>query len=211
MSAPADRRSGAASGNRVSGSAGRIAWVDGLRGLSITAMIISHIGLTTGITPAWVHLVALRPFAPMFLFLAGYLWRPGWRRRHWQLLGTATAAQLLAWDLGFTTPNIVVLIVVAVGALHLAHRWPFLVVMLSVNQLVFWPLPDWWSGYPLGFVVLCAMAGQLVAHRIAFMDGSLIKAGTLAHRVGLGAVGRAPVRWYLGHLALLVVATRWIT
>ena len=210
MTAPADRRIAATSGDRVSGHAGRVAWLDGLRGLSIAAMICSHVGIVTGATPTWVHLYLLRPFAPLFLFLVGYLWRPGWRRRHWQLLGTAGVAQLLAWDLGFSTPNIVVLIVVAVGALHLAHRWPFLVMMLAVNQVVFWPLPEWWTGYPLGFVVLCAMAGQLVAHRIAFTDGFLIKAGTAAHRVGLGAIGRAPVRWYLGHLAVLVLATRWL-
>lgn len=178
--------------------AARIGWIDGARGLSIAAMIISHIGLWSGLTPGWFHLYVMRPVAPMFLLLLGALWRPGWRTRHWHLVAAAGVASLLALVLDFAQPNIMPLIVVAVLALHVSSRLPVVALVLCIVQLAFWPVPDWWTGYPIGFVVAFATIGYLLP-----ADRVLIAYGRVGQRLGLAVVGRAPLRFYLGHLLIL--------
>lgn len=181
---------------------GRVGWIDGARGLSIAAMIVSHASLTFDLLPAWFHVVVMRPVAPMFLLLLGMLWRPGFRRRHVQFAGALVASQLFALTLGFAVPNIFVVMGICLLLMRLAVRWPVATVVLCVNQLVFWPLPDWWSGYPLGFALLLVLLGHLIP-----ADGFMRAYGNLGQRLGLTVVGRYPMTFYLGHLLVLVLVS----
>lgn len=187
----------------LAGSGERVGWVDGARGLSIAAMIVSHVGLATGSTPAWFHLVVMRPVAPVFLILLGLLWRPGFRRRHVQLLGGAVVSQLLALYLGFALPNILVVMALVLLVMPLAVRWPQITLGLAVTSIVFWT-PAFWSGYPLGFALACAMAGHLLRP-----DGFVRAYGSFGSRLGLEVVGRWPLTFYLGHLLVLAAATNY--
>lgn len=182
-------------------SRSRVGWIDGARGLSIAAMIVSHVGLVTGLTPWWFHLYVMRPVAPMFLLLLGLLWRPGFRRRHVQFIAGMVAAQVLALTLGFPFPNILLLMGAALLVMPAAMRWPTAVLTLCVCQLAFWPVPDWWTGYQPGFVVAFVLAGQLLPQ-----DGYLRGYGRLGSKLGMEVVGRWPLTFYLGHLLVLVVA-----
>lgn len=184
----------------TSSSRERLAWIDGARGFSIVAMIVSHIGLISGLTPWWFHQVVMRPVAPVFLMLFAMLWRPGWRRRHWQLLASATAASGMAAYLGFATPNILLVLLGAVIIMPAIERWPLAVAALGATQLVFWPLPEWWTGYPVGFVLVLLVAG-----RHAPVDGFLSGYGRLGLALGCERIGQQPLRWYLGHLLALVL------
>lgn len=180
----------------------RIGWIDGARGLSIVLMIVSHVDLAFGAPlGVWFHLYAMRPVAPVFIMLFALLWRPGWRRRHVQLLAAAPVAQACAVVLGFAVPNILVLLLVALVAMPAVHRYPAVVGIAAVNQLVFWPAPEWWTGYPPGFLLVFLIIGH---HLEA--TGFLRSYGRVGQRLRLGTVGRQPLRWYLGHLLVLAVA-----
>lgn len=179
-------------------SRGRIGWVDGARGLSIVAMIVSHVGLVTGVTPGWFHLYVMRPVAPMFLLLLGMLWRPGFRRRHVQFIAAAIVAQAMAIYIGFALPNIFVVMGLVLLLMPLAVRWPVATLVLCILQVQFWPHPEWWTGYPLGFALAFALIGSKLP-----ADGLVEAYGRLGSRLGLEGVGRRPMTWYLGHLALL--------
>jgi hypothetical protein len=178
----------------------RVGWIDGARGLSIVLMIVSHVDLALGMPLGrGFHVYAMRPVAPVFIVLFAMLWRPGWRRRHWQLLAAAPIAQVCAWLLGWGVPNILVLLLFALLAMPAVERYPVVVAILGVNQLAFWPIgPGWWTGYSLGFVLVFLVIGRYVADR-RFIEAY----GRLGERAGLARVGRQPLRWYLGHLVLL--------
>jgi hypothetical protein len=178
----------------------RVEWIDGARGLSIVLMIVSHVGLVTGLTPAWFHLYAMRPVAPVFLLLLGMLWRPGFRPRHIQFAVGIVVAQLLALSLGFPAPNILAVMGLCLLAMPLAIRWPTAALSLCVTQLMFWPMPDWWTGYAPGFALALVLGGALLPR-----DGYVKAYGQLGVRLGLAAVGRRPLTWYLGHLLVLTV------
>lgn len=179
----------------------RVGWIDGARGLSVAAMMFSHLDLVVGAPLGWVfHSVIMRPVAPVFLLLLALLWRQGWRRRHWQLVLAAPMAQGLATLLGFAVPNILLVILGGVLVLPIVQRWPVPVTIAAVTQLVFWPLPEWWTGYPVGFVLVLLVVGRHVR-----VDGFLEGYGRVGSRLGLEFVGRHPLSFYLGHLAGLVL------
>lgn len=176
----------------------RIGWIDGARGLSIVAMIVSHVGLALDLTPEWFHVYVMRPVAPMFLLLLGMLWRPGLRRRHLQFAGGVVAAALLSLSLGFGFPNILTLMAVALLVMPLMVRFPVVTLAACVTQLAYWPHPNWWTGYPLGLVLAMVLVGHLVS-----ADGAVQAYGRFGDRLGLGVVGRYPLSFYVGHLAVL--------
>lgn len=176
----------------------RVGWIDGARGLSIVAMIVSHLGLFFGTTPGWFHLYVMRPVAPFFLLLLGMLWRPGFRRRHRQFIVAAVVAQVLALYIGFALPNIFVVMGLCLLAMPYAMRWPVAAIVLAVVQLHFWPMPEWWTGYQPGFALVLVVVGKLVP-----ADGYLEGFGRLGSWLGCEVVGRRPMTWYLGHLLVL--------
>lgn len=177
----------------------RVGWIDGARGLSIFLMVWSHVDLALG-SPlgSMFHLVWMRPVAPVFLMLFAMLWRPGFRRRHLQLIGGAVVAQLLTLYLFGELPNILVVLVGAVLVMPLVERYPVPVLLVAVNQLAFWPLPDWWTGYPVGLVLVFLVAGRHVMVR-PFLAGY----GAVGAWLGMGFLGRYPMSCYVGHLAVL--------
>lgn len=181
---------------------GRVGWIDGARGLSIVAMIVSHVDLMLlgGQSGDVVHRVLMRPFAPLFLLLLGMLWRPGLRKRHLQLLGGAVAATALATPLGFEVPNILVLMGACLLVMPWAVRWPVATLAVCVTQLQFWPTPDWWTSYEPGFALALVTAGAVIPS-----DGIVQGFGRLGSRLGLEVVGRMPLRFYLGHFVALWV------
>lgn len=178
----------------------RVGWIDGARGLSIVAMIVSHLGLITGLTAGWFHLYVMRPVAPMFLLLLGMLWRPGFRRRHVQFIAAAIASALLAAYIGFAVPNILTVMAMCLLAMPIAVRWPVGALVLCVLQVTFWPMPAWWTGYQPGFALLLVLVGQLLP-----ADGYLRAYGRLGSWLGFEAVGRRPITWYVGHLVALAL------
>lgn len=178
----------------------RVGWIDGARGLSIVLMLVSHVDLVLGAPLGrFFHLVLMRPVAPVFVMLFALLWKPGIRRRHAQLVGGAVVAQTAAWWLFGVVPNILVLLLGAVAVMPAVVRWPVPVAIVGVNQLAFWPVPDWWDGYQPGFILCFLVAGRFLP-----AEGFLRGYGRLGERLGLGVVGRHPMTWYVGHLVLLV-------
>lgn len=188
-------------------SSKRLAWVDGARGLGIAMLLVSHVLVVVG--AEWfapVHGTLWRPGAVMFLVVLGYLWRPGWRERHWQVLAAAIPAQAAASYLGLSEPNILLVILATVGLLHVAERWPQATLGLAAVQVVFWH-PESWTGYPLGFALICAMAGRWLP-----VDSAVRGFGRLGCWLKLEVLGRRPLTFYLGHLLVLAaaVAVGWL-
>lgn len=177
----------------------RVSWIDGARGLSIVLMMLSHLSLTFGIFGAWFHWVLMRPVAPIFLLLFAMLWRPGLRRSHLRLFAAAPIAQALAYLLGFPVPDILLVICGAVLVMPVVQRWPIPVTILAVTQLAFWPIPGW-DGYPVGFVLVLLVVGSHLD-----VGPALTGYGRVGSWLGLDAIGRHPLPWYLGHLGGLVV------
>lgn len=195
-----DTRSGAIRFGDAPGR--RVGWIDGARGLSIVLMIVSHVDLVLGAPLGWwFHVVLMRPVAPVFMMLFATLWRPGWRRRHWHLVGGAVVAQLCVAFLFGTVPNILVLLLWAVLLMPFVDRWPVVVILVAVNQLAFWPVPDWWTGYPPGLLLAFLVAGRHLSPA-GFLEGY----GRVGSWLRLEAVGRRPMTWYVGHLVFLVWA-----
>lgn len=179
-------------------SQARDARLDGLRGFAIALMVLDHSALVFG--ASWgVREVLTRAALPLFMLLAGYLWRPGLRCRHLDLVLAAAIATPFLSAIGAADIEILPLLCVCLPLLHLSARWPVLMLSLALVQPSAWPVP--WSGYEPGFVLALLIAGQLM--RRFSLDTGLLGVGSYLQ--GFAAVGRWPLTWYVGHLVVLAL------
>ncbi|WP_440996600.1 hypothetical protein [Arhodomonas sp. SL1] len=173
----------------------RTAWLDGLRGAALVLMVVDHLAVF-GYLPDELRAVT-RLALPGFMFVAGWLWRPGLRPRLLEVIVAAAAS----WGLWFLVagPMVPVLVVFCLTypLLGLARRAPVTALAVSVLQLSAWPIP--WAGYQPGAVLAFLVLGQLACvHGLGEWQG-------LGQRLAwLAPAGRWPLTLYLGHLAVLV-------
>lgn len=169
-------------------------------------MILDHvlIQVAPGHTLRWT---VTRLSLPLFLLVAGALWRPGLRWRHLQLTAAAAAATVLAPLLGMPTPNILVLVLGGVLLMHAATRapWAWLAVCVVAAQTYTYLLPGWWAGYEPWTVLALLLVGHLGR---VHLFGHL---GATPRGLGLlELVGRYPLTIYVGHLLVLVEVSRFL-
>lgn len=182
--------------------ANRIAGLDALRGAAIALMMLDHVVAVAGGGPWWVRGVITRFALPMFMFVAGYLWRPGWRRRHLEIMVAALATLPLVWYLGIADVHILAVYALILPLLPISARWPWLAIALGVIQAKDWPLD--YLGYEPGLVWALVAVGQLAQRReLAEIDYAYdaLRPFTL--------IGQWPLAWYTGHLAVLA-AVVWL-
>lgn len=182
----------------VSVAPARSAFLDAARGVAIVLMMADHAVLAFG-GPWGVREILGRFAAPLFMAIAGYLWRP---RLSGRILEVGIAAALsvpLVSGIGGAHVPILVVFLLVYPALWVSYRWPYLVLGLAVLQLSAWPVP--WYGYQPGFVLAFLVLGQLLARHatVPVMVGS---GGVL------GWLGRWPLTAYIGHLALIYAGMR---
>lgn len=181
----------------------RIAWVDRLRGVAILLMIADHaLALDGG---HWlVRHTVLRLSLPLFMVTAAMVWKPGGpsTRRGRQLAVACVLEVLLSTIvLRLDGPGPVVLyaLVLVVMAPRVAHEHPACVAVLGIVQMLYVPVP--WAGYQPGLLVAYWCIGRLARDELAG-----VPLGWLPR--WLGPVGRRPLVWYVGHLAVLAALLR---
>jgi hypothetical protein len=173
----------------------RLVGLDRARGLAIALMVLDHV-LVVIDGPALVRLTVTRAALPLFALLIGALWRPGLRWRHVELIAAAVAASVLGPLAGLTaTPDVLVVIAVALLLMPLAVRAPIPVLAASIIAPVTWPEAH--TGYSVAVVLALILTGYLLRWKIR--DG--VEHTSLP--AWLAVVGRYPLTWYLGHLTVL--------
>ena len=180
--------------------------LDWLRGVAIALMVLDHV-LVVIDPDHWLRLGLTRWSLPLFALLLGLLFRPGLRRRHLHLLAAAIPATLAGGAVGIGQPDVLVVILAAL-LLHQLPMHPW--VLTAAGWIVATNLPIGWGGYEVGDVVLLIGLGRLVALSGAWLvvEDVIATDGRLGR--GLVAIGRRPLTWYVGHLVVLAVLSRFL-
>lgn len=146
--------------------AGRLTWLDSLRGLAVLLMLLDHVFVFDR-SPVgwWLRHTLTRAAFPLFFGIAGYLWQirlKGSSRRRWgHLVGSAAAAQALAVLAGFPSPDVLVLFVAVSVLRPLIVSSPVLGLGVGLLQCLYLPVP--WTGYQPGLAFAWASLGVLAA------------------------------------------------
>lgn len=216
MTAIASRRESAATKPRQGRPDERLHTLDALRGLAIAVMIVDHMcafGLgvirpdgVAGDAMEVTRLTLTRISLPAFMLASGYLLAtrlPRARRRlEIALLGVVVSVALESVYIGLGTPDILMVWSLCMAGAAVIQRWPELVIALGFVQCTAWPIGGDWYGYQPGMVAGLLAVGVIVgreAHSVV-----LDQCDGLPRWVA--SVGRAPLRWYVGHLVVLIVA-----
>lgn len=179
----------------------RIAGLDAIRGGAIALMMLDHVAAVAG-APWWVRDIVTRFALPLFMFVAGYLWRPGWRWRHAEVFAAAAITLPLVWYLGLAEIHILAVFVLILPLLPISAKWPWLAIGLGLIQAKDWPLG--YHGYEPGLVWALVAIGQLTR------DRELPEFGVAESNLRpFTTIGRWPLTWYAGHLAVLA-AIVWL-
>lgn len=182
------------------GKAARWVALDALRGLAIVLMMVDHVALVYG-APFGVREIITRLAMPLFMLLAGYLWRPGLRMRHLDLIVAAALSVPLSWLIGSDTVPILVVLVLVLPLMELAHRYPLALLVLAIVQPITWPIA--WYGYQPGAILALLIVGHLM--RWSRLPSDWLRVGE--RMPFLAPVGRWPLMIYVGHLVLLGALT----
>ncbi|HEX9705446.1 MAG TPA: hypothetical protein VGA20_09385 [Gemmatimonadales bacterium] len=176
----------------------RLGWLDGLRGAAVLLMLADH--MLALASPAHVLRFTLtRLSLPAFMVAAGAGLAARGRlpsdRRVVQCGAAAAVATGASWWLGFALPEAVTLYLLTLPlAWALRRAWPEAVVLGLVQAL---SLPVPWGGYQPGLVLAYLALGIGAA-------GSL-GAARWRWPGWVQTVGRRPLAWYAGHLAVLAM------
>jgi hypothetical protein len=166
--------------------------LDRIRGLAVALMLVDHVALLLGVLP--LRLTVGRLAMPLFFLVAGHL-AHRLSARHVNVVAAGVALTFLAPWAG--EPSILLWIVLGCALIVAARFSGFPLVLLIVVPLTLaanrWQLGA--VGYdPAALVALMVVGATLP--RTAFAWGSRLPAV-------LGAVGRRPLTWYVGHVAVL--------
>lgn len=197
--------------------AGRMRWVDGLRGVAMLLMLGDHIAATAGVGGGVTRLTITRLALPLFMALSGYVLaykdRPS-TRRIIVLTVAATIALLLVRDLeGMAGADVLLVYLVALIVWPWVRKHPLesaivglgtasaLPVLLASHGIVW---DGYWPGLLIGWMAFGAMWRRLDGKNGTTWSRWLKELGdTMPTPIVL--LGQVPVLFYVGHLAVLAV------
>lgn len=178
----------------------RMEGLDRLRGLGILLMVVDHILVAFG--PDQLRLGATRASLPIMCAVAGALCGRAIRlRRTAAVVAAGVVAMVLGRVVGVGQPDVLLLLAGALASVAwvrgTGHTWLlWALASFAVIQPTTWPVE--WSGYQPGTVVALVILGVWAGSN--YVDG-----WGLAWPSWLAVVGRRPLAWYVGHLAVLAV------
>jgi len=192
--------------------------LDALRGVAILLMLLGHsivVAQHTANAPdwlSWIRLTITRLSMPLFMMVSGFaIARRGgvkWSRVG-QIALAAVWINLVMWssNVGYTTPEILVLWVLLAPFAKLIIRFPIEVATIGLLQTTVHPIPwEYWPNYQPGLVAAFLALGVLLRHRpdsILFHVDRFIPDWVVA-------VGRRPLTWYVGHTTLACIVGTWL-
>lgn len=168
--------------------------LDRLRGLAILLMIGDHLARVWSFEG--YRLTLGRLAVPLFFIIAGHLAGSRLTRRHlWAFVIGLNLPLVVPW---VDAPNVLVWFAVGAVILYAFERYGWPTWLLIVPALVWaangWP-SLWAASYnPLALLALMAVGRGL--GREAFVSGRHLPAW-------VGALGRHPLTWYVGHVLAL--------
>jgi hypothetical protein len=181
-----------------SGVRTRLVELDRLRGLAILLMIADHVAIVAG-TPI-VRVTAGRLAVPIFFVVAGHL---AGSRLSWRHLQVGALGLVLPLVVGFVdSPNVLLWWALGCVVLYVWQRlswpvWGLIVAALTLGANG-WVIPAGSHSYnPLDLLGLMALGRGMGPELFVF--GRRLAAW-------MGALGRAPIRWYVGHVLLVQLA-----
>jgi uncharacterized membrane protein len=176
----------------------RLVELDRLRGLAILLMIADHLALVAG-TPI-VRVTAGRLAVPLFFVVAGHLAgsRLSWRHLEIGALGLVLPLVVTFVD----SPNVLLWWALGCVVLYVWQRlrwpvWGLIVAALTLGANGWVLTPGAHSYNPLDLLGLMAL-GRGMGPEL-FVWGRRLPGW-------FGGLGRCPLRWYVGHVALVQLA-----
>lgn len=185
--------------------------IDAARGLAIVLMILDHVllvvqnlyadrlPLDAAQTIDLVRRTVTRASLPLFMVASGVMLSEKGRNlgRYLEVVGVALVVNVVlqAYPIGFGFPEILGVWCLVMIAAPTINRYPVAAASVGAVQLYVWPIA--WGGYQPGLVVLLMVLGVLSGPRSLEWCSQLPQ--------WLRSLGRRPLSWYCGHLAVLVV------
>lgn len=194
------------------GGGRREVWLDAVRGAAIVLMIVDHalgFAQTTDLEATWMAIIrgsVTRLAMPAFMICSGILVarRPLSRRRWSEVAAAALLVNVAAAvvGMGAFVPDILALWCVVMLFASPIRRWPVACAALGLLQSAYLPVPidNFQPGWVLAFVALGVLAEQSGRREPLPAIGERLPSWT-------AAMGRHPLAWYLGHLAVLAGLT----
>lgn len=178
----------------------RLEWLDRLRGLAIALMVLDHVlAVTDTSAELYLRLTVTRFALPLFMICAAHVWRP-LSGRNARRLGLAAIAEVaLCEALDFASPGIIAIYLGLMLGLRIAPRLaerPGVLLLFGLIQAAYVPLG--WGGYEPGLVLTWWALGRLAAQELEAAGQWL--------PTWAATLGRHPLGWYVGHLAVLAAA-----
>jgi hypothetical protein len=179
-----------------------------LRGLAVLLMVLDHSLVAGGHPGSLLRWTVTRAALPLFCVVAGALMPARFRRpgRRWVAVCTsAVVASVIGPAIGIRQPDVLVLFAVLLPAAPwLWDRWRVTAACVAVIQPVIWPMG--WGGYEPGTVLALLFVGAWLGPVQLLERVGRVQ---VLERGPLPAIGRAPLRWYVGHLSVLCLVL-WV-
>lgn len=186
----------------------RIPQLDSLRGIAIGLMVIDHWLVAAGETRSIVRLTVTRLSLPLFCIVAGILLKDKMNaKRIYQLILAGALATSLGRPIGIGQPDILLVLALVLAIAPVLYKRRELLVLaicFGAIQPVTWPEPwlphEIWTGYQPGTVLVMVLAGTMLKNSELIPKIKRLPVWEF--------VGKFPLSFYLGHLAILAVLYR---